>query len=164
MATKLTILQFTDRLEKIATPRQLNKAILPPFRKGLKVMQQALAAEYWSNVFGRRIWEWQRDAKGDRKAGPSLKLGTRKRRRYARWSQSEGAYIGKIHILGLAAKMELGGRLRRHVPYGREERAYSPGLHVPMSPKYASVVENKLWDRTVDDISDSFGKFVERTL
>jgi hypothetical protein len=163
MAAKLTILQFADRLEKIATPKQLNKAILPPFRKGLKVMQKALYAEYWSNKFGARIWKWRQD-KFSRKGGPSVKLGTRRRRSYARWSQSNQAYIAQIVISGLAAKMEEGGRLRRHVPYGRESAAYSPGLSVPANRNFDKVVERKLWGKTVDDIAVSFGKFVERTL
>jgi hypothetical protein len=161
MAKTLTILQFADRIEVMA--KGLNKAILPPFRKNLKIMQRALFAEYWSNRFGARIWKW-RQGKFNRKGGPSVKLGTRKRRSYARWSASESAYIARIVISGLAAKMEEGGKLRRHVPYGRESRAYSPGLSVPTSPKFTRVIENKLWDKNVNDVSESFWKFVDRTL
>jgi hypothetical protein len=158
MAKKYTILQFADRLEKIATPKQLNKAILPPFRKGLKIMQRALYAEYWSNRFGARIWRWQINKFG--KGGPSVKLGSRRRRSYARWSSSESAYVGRIIVSGMAAKMEEGGNLRRHVPYGREELARSPGLPVPRSPTFERVVERTLWGY----IAESFGRFVERTL
>jgi hypothetical protein len=177
MPLKLTILQLTDRLEKIAKVKELNRAILPPFRKNLKIMQRALFAEYWSNRFGARIWRWTTKKFAwttsgrsggsvftGRKSGPAVKLGTRKRRQYARWSHTQGAYIAQINIEGLAAKMELGGRLRRHVPYGRESAAYKPGLRVPTNRKFDRVVEQKLWPRTVEDISRDFWKFIERTL
>ncbi len=158
MAKKLTILQFADRLEVMK--KGLNKAVLPPFRKNLKLMQRALYAEYWTNRFGARIWKWRQDKFGV-KGGPSVKLGSRKRRSYARWSASNQAYIAQINIAGLAAKIEQGGKLRRHVIFGRAVRS---GLPVPRNPHFDRVVENKLWPKTVDDISKSFWKFVERTL
>jgi hypothetical protein len=162
MARTYTVLQFADRMEKLA--KNLNKAILPPFRKNLKLMQRALAAEYWKQPFAARIWKWQRDVKGDPHGAPSIKLGTPKRRRYARWSPSEKAYIGKIWVFGLAAKMEIGGlRLRKHAFWGRKDKR-DPGLPVPRRPQWDRVVENRLWPNTVDDISDDFWKFVEREL
>lgn len=154
----LTVLQYADRIEKIS--KGLNKAILPPFRKNLKIMQRALYAEYWSNKFGARIWEWRQN-KFNLKGGPSVKLGSRKRRSYARWSQSNQAYIAQINVSGMAAKMETGGSLRRHVVFGR---SVLPGQKVPRHQVFDRVVENKLWPTTVDDISESFWKFVEQTL
>ncbi len=159
MAKKLTILQFADRLELMA--KGLNKAVLPPFRENLKVMQRALYKHYWSNRFGARIWKWRQDKFGV-KGGPSVKLGTRKRRSYARWSASNSAWIAQIRISGMAAMMETGGgRLRRHVIFGRAVRG---GQQVPKDPFYDRIVEKEQWPRTIDDVSKSFWKFVERTL
>lgn len=163
MAKKYTVLQYADRLEKLA--KGVKKTVVPPFRRNLKIMQRALSAEYWKSPFAARIWKWQRDVKGDAKAKPSVKLGSPKRRSYVRWSHSEGAFIGKIHVLGLAAKLEHGGRLRRHVFWdSSRKRSRTPGLPVPRRPVFDRVVENKLWPRTVDDISKDFWKFVEREL
>jgi hypothetical protein len=62
----------------------------------------------------------------------------------------------------MAAMMETGGgRLRRHVIFGRGERE---GQRVPRMPVFDRVVERKLWDRNVDDISESFWRFVDRTV
>lgn len=171
--TKYTILQYADRVERLA--KGLNKAILPPFRRNLKIMQRALYAEYWESPFGERIWKWTTHKFAwttssrsggsvftGRKSGPSVKLGSGRRRRYARWSASEGAYKGQINIEGMAAMMELGGRLRKHVFWGKGER--EPGLAVPRHEVYERVVENKLWDRAVDDISEDFWKYVEQEL
>lgn len=159
MARQLTILQFANRIEKVA--KGLNKAVLPPFRKNLKIMQRALYAEYWSNEFAARIWKWRQE-KFNLKGGPAVKLGTGRRRSYARWSQSSSAWLAAIKLKGMVAMMETGGgRLRRHVIFGWAVR--TPGQRVPKMPVYDRVVENKLWDRNVNDISESFWKFVERT-
>ncbi len=161
MAKKYTVLQFADRLEKLG--KNLNKAILPPFRKNLKVMQRALFAEYWKSPFAARIWNWRQE-KFSKKGGPSVKLGTRRTRRYARWSASESAYVAQINVSGLAAKLEHGGRLRRHVLWGRKGDIRTPGVPVPRMPIFDRLIEGKLWPRTVDDISKDFWKFVEREL
>ncbi|UCD59030.1 MAG: hypothetical protein JSV16_08015 [Candidatus Hydrogenedentota bacterium] len=159
MARQLTILQFADRIEMMA--KGLNKAVLPRFRKNLKIMQRALYAEYWENKFGARIWKWRQE-KFNLKGGPSVKLGAGRRRSYARWSASSSAWLAQIRISGMAAMMETGGgRLRRHVIFGKAER--KPGQQVPQMPVYDRVVESKLWDKNVDDVSESFWKFVERT-
>lgn len=159
MASKLTVLQYADRLNTIA--KGLNKAVLPPFRKNLKIMQKALYKHYWSNKFGARIWKWRQE-KFNLTGGPSVKLGTRRRRAYARWSASNSAWIAQINIGGMAAMMETGGgRLRRHVIFGRAVRE---GQQVPKSSFYNRVVEREQWPRTVNDISESFWKYVDRTL
>lgn len=173
MARQVTILQYGDRLVKLS--KGLNKAVLPPFRKNLKIMQRALYAEYWKNKFAARIWKWTEEAFSwttssrsgasiftGRTSGPSVKLGTRKRRSYARWSQSNSAWIAQIRISGMAAMMETGGgRLRRHVVFGR---AVLKGQLLPALPVYDRVVERKLWAKNVNDVSESFWKFVDRTL
>lgn len=171
--TKYTILQFADRVERLA--KNLNKAILPPFRRDLKIMQRALYAEYWESPFGARIWKWTThkfmwttSARSGasiltgRKSGPSVHLGKGSRRKYARWSVSQGAYIGQLNIEGMAAKMELGGRLRKHVFWNKGER--EPGVGVPRHRRYEKVIENKLFPRLVDNVSKDFWKFVEREL
>ncbi len=162
MAKKYTVEQFRARLEEIASPRKLSRAITPPFRKGVKIMQAALAAEYWSSRFGARIWLWQRNVKGDKKGGPSIKRG--KSRQVVRWSNSNQAYVGKLFVRGLAKKIEEGGRLRRHVPYGREKLAYSPGLNVPTRPIFDRLIEGKLWPITLGYIEKDFEKYVQRNL
>jgi hypothetical protein len=161
MARTYTVLQFADRLEKLA--KNLNKAILPPFRKDLKIMQRALYAEYWKNPFAARIWKWRQD-KWNKKGGPAVKLGSRRRRSYGRWSASQGAYIAQINISGLAAMLEEGGRLRKHVFWGRKGDVRKPGLPVPRMPVYEHVVENKLFGTMVGHVEESFWKFVEREL
>jgi hypothetical protein len=164
MARTYTILQFTDRLEVLA--KGLNKAILPPFRGNLKIMQKALYAEYWKNPFAARIWKWRQD-KWSKKGGPSVKLGTRRRRSYGRWSASQGAYIAQINISGLAAMLEEGGTLRKHVFWGKGSRKpglRKPGLPVPRMPVYGRVVENKLFGTMVGHVEESFWKFVEKEL
>jgi hypothetical protein len=149
MAKTYTVLQFADRLEKLS--KNLNKAILPPFRKDLKIMQRALYAEYWKNPFAARIWKWTEGKFAwttsgrsggsvftGRKSGPAVRLGKRKRgrRQLARWSHSEGAYIAQINISGLAARM----------------------------PVYERVVENRLFGEMVGHVEEKFWKFVEREL
>jgi hypothetical protein len=137
MARTYTVLQFADRLEKLA--KNLNKAILPPFRKDLKIMQRALYAEYWKNPFAARIWKWRQD-KWNKKGGPAVKLGSRRRRSYGRWSAS------------------------KHVFWGRKGDVRKPGLPVPRMPVYEHVVENKLFGTMVGHVEESFWKFVEREL
>jgi hypothetical protein len=124
-------------------------------------MQKALYAEYWKNPFAARIWKWRQD-KWSKKGGPSVKLGARRRRSYGRWSASQGAYIAQINISGLAAKLEEGGKLRRHVFWGKGSR--KPGLPVPRRQIYERVVENKLFGQMVGDVEKEFWKFVEREL
>jgi hypothetical protein len=159
MARTYTILQFADRMEKLA--KNLNKAILPPFRENLKVMQRALYAEYWKSPFAARIWKWRQN-KWNLKGGPAVKLGSRRRRSYARWSASQGAYTARINISGLAAMLEEGGRLRKHVFWGKGSR--EPGPPVPRRQVYERVIENKLFDKMVGDVEKDFWKFVEREL
>lgn len=154
-----TILRFADDLQKIS--KDLNKAVAKPFRDYMKLFQRALASEYWSVPFGKRIWEWQKNVKRDKKGAPSVKIGGRRRRHYARWSQSNEAFIATVWVFGLAAKIEEGGRLRRHDIFGRAER--KPGVMVPRKP-VLDRIHRKLADKAIGELSDSFAKFVERTL
>lgn len=156
MPKTYSILAYSERLKKMK--RELNKAIVPPFRQGQKVMRAALIAEYWREPFAERIWEWRR-RKWNLKGGPSVKLGSGKRPKYPRYSQSNQAYVAPINVRGLAAKMETGGRLRRHSFWGRSSR--SPGAVVPRRRVYSRLID-KQFVRTVDYVSRSFWKFVRR--
>ena len=158
MARAYTILQYRDRLKVLK--KDLNRAIQKPFRKGQKTMQSALMAEYWKSDFGARIWKW-RQRKFGVKGGPSVKLGGGRRRKLARWSGSEGAWVAPITVKGMAASMEDGGRLRRHVFWGRGSR--EPGMVVPAHRVFDRVVE-KNFDKTVDEMSKGFWKFVDGTV
>ena len=161
MAKKETIEQFTANMKKLS--KDLNKAILPPFRWHLQTLQKALARGYWSVRFGERIWKWQKEVKGDPHGAPSIKIGSPGRRRYARWSSSENAFVGKVFVFGLAAKIEEGGdRLRKHVMWGRKEWI-SPGVMVPHHAVMDRVHE-QIANVSVRKMSEEFGKFVERTL
>ncbi len=159
MAKKYTLDQYSGRIEMLV--KGLGKVVKPPFRKNLKLMQRALMGEYWKVPFAARIWKW-RQRKWNLKGGPSVKLGSTRRRSYARWSSSEKAWQGRIIVSGMAAKMETGGgRLRRHVIFGRAERE---GRRIPHKPAYERVVTNKLWDKNVNDIRKSYWDFIERTI
>jgi len=59
----------------------------------------------------------------------------------------------------MTAKIESGGRLRRHSFWGRSDR--KPGVVVPRRPVFDRVIKRQ-WGRTVDEISKSFWKFVDR--
>ena len=93
----------------------------------------------------------------EQKSGPVVR--TKKKYR-ARWSNSEGSYIAPIHVEGLAAKIEDGGRLERHVVFGKAVRA---GLVVHRRSALNRIVDEE-WGGILVKVEDSFGRFVEKTL
>ncbi len=160
MAKSYTPEQFAERLARIADPKKLGSSITKPFRKHQKTIRAALIAEYWKHPLGSKIWKWRQDAFGVR-GGPAVKLGTGRRPHYPRWSHTSQAYVAPITVTGMAAEIEEGGHLRRHVFWGRGSR--SPGAVLSRMAVFDQVVD-KEWERCVNDMSDSFWKFVERTL
>ena len=158
MSRNYTILQYRDQLKVLK--KDLNKAVQKPFRKWQKTIQSALIAEYFESDFGEMIWKWRQDAFSAR-GGPAVKLGSGRTRKLARYSTSEGAWVAPIVVRGLAAKIEEGGRLERHVFWGRGSK--SPGVVVPRRPVLDRVL-NKNFDKAVNDVSKSFWRFVDGTV
>lgn len=151
--------EYLRRVRKLN--RDLNKIFQKPMRVNQKRLRDALISQYWQVPFGARIWQWYRDNKGV-KQNPGVRLGSRRRPELARWSASMRSFIAKVTIQGVAADMELGGgRLRRHVFWGRGVR--EPGLEVPRSPKAERFFE-KYWQWTNPEIVREFDKFAKRTL
>jgi hypothetical protein len=157
MAKKYDIEGFRRQLMLIADKKKLGKSIMTPLRKGQRDIAGQLISHYWSHRLGRIIWEWRKDAFGI-KSGPMV--FTKKRYR-TRWSGSENAYIAPIHVEGMAALIEQGGRLRKHVIFGRAER--KPGVIVSRKPALNRILDRE-WPRITDEIAKSFSSFIERTL
>jgi hypothetical protein len=157
MARTYTLPGFAEQLKKLS--KDLGKAVLPPMRKHQKAIRGRLIAAYWDVPFGERIWEWRR-RKFSVQGGPAVKLGTGRRPKNARWSRSEEAFIAPITVSGMAAKMEEGGRLRRHVLWGRQSDIRA-GLPVPRKAVMDRIIDDG-WDRAVKEISKSYRQFVDR--
>ena len=159
MAKKYTIEQFRQQLMQIADPKRMGKSIMTPLRKGQRDIGKALKWAYWQHNLGGKVWEWRQKAFGI-KGGPVVR--TRKRQR-TRWSASEQAYIAKIEVAGLAAKIEMGGRLEIHKMWGRKSDARTPGVMVSRRPVLDRMIQ-AYWPGTLDNVQKSFNRFIERTL
>ncbi len=160
MARSYTIFQYAEQLQQLrSAKRGMNKAIRTPLKKWQKIMQRALIDEYAQSEFGERIWEWRRRKFGV-EGGPAVKLGPRyKRPKYPRWSASEQAYIAPLWVYGLAAQIERGGTLRRHVFWGRGSR--KPGVVVPRRPVFDRVYD-KLAMLAIRETGDAFYDYVKK--
>jgi hypothetical protein len=155
MARKYTILQFADRLDVMR--KGLEKAILPPLRKGQRDIVKALKEHYWRHDLAAKVWRWRRDKFLQPRSGPVVNRRASSLR--ARWSHSQAAYIAMIEVEGLAAKVEAGGRLRRHSIFGRSVR--TPGAVVSRRPALDNITDRR-FDQVVDDAQGSFNDFVDR--
>jgi hypothetical protein len=170
MARAYTVDGFRIKLQGIADRNRLGRAVMRPLRKGQRKIALELIRHYWKHKLARIIWEWRKglgthtSARSGatfvmvQKSGPMV--FTKKRHR-TRWSHSQKAYIAPIHVEGLAALVEAGGYLEKHVIFGRAERR--PGLMVRRSPAISRITERE-WPGIVRDAEDSFAKFVDRIL
>jgi hypothetical protein len=157
MAKKYDIEGFRKQLLKIVDKKKLGKAVMTPLRKGQRDIAGEVISHYWQHKLGRIIWEWRKEAFGV-KSGPIV--FTRKKYR-TRWSSSQEAYIAQIHVEGMAALIQQGGKLRKHVIFGKAER--TPGVIVSRKPALIRIRDQK-WPGIVRDVEISFAKFVDRTL
>jgi len=167
MAKKYTVEEFRQRLMVIADPRRMGSAITKPLRFGQREIGKALKWAYWQHKLGGKMWEWRQKAFGI-KGGPVVR--TLKKQR-TRWSDSERAYVAKIAVAGLAAKIEAGvatdrnkygGNLEKHKMWGRKEFK-QPGVIVSRRPVLDRMIE-AYWPGTVNEVQKSFNKAIERIL
>jgi len=157
MAKKYTVEEFRQRLMAIADPKKLGKSITTPLRKGQRDIGYELKKHYWNHKLGRIVWDWRTTKFGVR-SGPVIKT----RKKYdTRWSNSERAYVAKVLISGLAAKIEEGGRLEVHKMWGKAERR--PGVMVSRSSAKDRIIDQQ-WPGIIAAIEESFGRFIEKTL
>ena len=153
MARKYTILQYADQLEVLR--KNLDKAILPPLRKGQRDIVKALKENYWKHPLGEKIWNWRKEKFLQPKSGPVV------RRKRARYSHTNQAYIAQVDVEGLAATIESGGRLRRHNVFGRA--IIKPGAVVSRRSALDNIVDRR-FPQVVDDASKAFGELVDDLL
>lgn len=162
MAKKYTVEEFRQRLMQIADPKKLGKSVMTPLRKGQRDIGYELKSAYWQHRLGGKIWKWRQDKFGV-KGGPVVR--TRKKQR-TRWSASERAYIAKIEVSGLAAKIEEGGRLEKHkfwnVIGGRSDFR-QPGVIVARKSILDRMIDS-FWPGIANNVQRSFNDFIERTL
>lgn len=150
MARKYSILQFADKLEVLR--KNLDKAILPPLRKGQRDIQKSLKEHYWRHPLGKKIWNWRKEKFLQPKSGPVVN------RKRARYSHTNEAFIAQIDVEGLAATIEHGGRLRRHNIFGRAIR--KPGAVVSRRSGLDNIIDRR-FGKIVDDASRAFASYVD---
>lgn len=150
--SKMTLREFQVRFHAVV--KNLDRAIRAPIAKRQRQMRKELLVEYSQSELGQIIWQWRREAFGKR-SRPLI------RNLRARWSRSQEAWVGGHDLRGLTSKIEEGGRLKRHVFWGKTHR--KPGVIVPRRSALKQVYD-KHEPLMLKDVAGALNEFFRKTI
>ncbi len=167
---KLTFVKFRRRLGGIA--KELDKAVLPPMRKGIAEVRKRARKEFQETGLGRSLWA--RGSKRKRSQHPPLVLKTIG----ARWSRSEYLFKGGLRLKGMTGLLEAGGYTKRHpiTPFAssvlkfqaRGVEAFRPKVMHPGGNVRSHNIVDKLakrdWPKMAIPMARAFERVVQRLL
>ncbi len=179
MAKHRTIPEFRMRLKKYN--KGIGKVVLPVMRKGQREIKKEMRREYaTSSDLARIIYSWASNKKswqGAGRSGGSIFLGSKKvkpsinprkkaREWRAKWDGGRRAWTAGVLIVGMAAGIEEGGRLRVHKIFGGAKKGMPerrPGIRVP-ERAIRERIEDREWNIVVRDAGRAHWDYLNKTL